>query len=90
MSKFRNKIITLFKRKMLQNTKFVLMYPQGAVPSLPTPSPPSSKPVTAGRNQVNYPPPPPLGQTSDKAIPYQFRVKQRSGADVNSPYKRKC
>ncbi len=40
MSKFRNEIITLFRRKMLQNTKFVLMYrPQGAVPSLPTPAP---------------------------------------------------
>ncbi len=31
-----------------------------------------------------------LGQASDIAKPYRFRVKQRSWADVNSSYKQKC
>jgi hypothetical protein len=45
----------------------------------------------AGRNQSNEKntPSSPLVQANDIAKPYQIYVKQRSCADVNSPYKRK-
>ncbi len=56
------------------------------------PLPRSSKPVTAGRNHLNKKITPLLptgiGEWYGRTI--QFRVKQRSCADVNSPYKGKC
>jgi hypothetical protein len=55
--------------------------------------PPSCKRVTAQVEIIwtsKLPPYSPLGLASDIAKPYQVRVKQRSCADVNSPYKRKC
>ncbi len=63
--------------------------PQGA-----DPSPPPLNVATGGKNLLNeeikLPPSSPLGQASDIAKPYQIWDMQRSCADMNSPYKRKC
>ncbi len=77
------KVFSLFIQDVFRSINLSwLCCPQGADP-LPLPL----RVAKAGRNPY---PPPPHGLARDTDKPFQILDMQRSCADVNSPYKRKC